>query len=215
LGETQAGLEELLRAQELAPGDAVIQEGVGIGHFQAGDYRQAEAAFLRSVELDPGHMEGYLWLARVYLRRQEYAKAVEYGEKALALAGPGEAAEVWLVLGRARLAGGDCQAAVRDLRWALEADPGMLEAHMWLGDALVECGDVSGGIVEYRVALAQAEEMPGVDDFLLFQLHFRLGRAYVKKSRFRQGLAEFMLAQEIWPSAEVARVVKRLREMVQ
>ena len=73
---------------------------LGLSAWKAGDAGQAEGEFLRAIELDPTHVKSRYNLARVYLEKEEPAKAAEQVESALKI--DSTSAEGLRLLGRAR-----------------------------------------------------------------------------------------------------------------
>jgi len=126
-----------------------------------------------SVREDAGVLDA---LARLHTRRSEHATAVEWLEKRLAAAGPGDRAETILRLATAQIAAGQTERAVRQLRDGLEEDPANLEMRQLLVGLYRQSGDW-----EALVAVLEdgAELIP--DEAARFELLTEAARTYVQR----------------------------------
>ena len=80
------GLEQMLRARELAPNDAWIWNSLGDYYRFVGDLRQALAAKRREWELDPLSSVSHWDFAYTYLVAGDYDQTIHWCELAIALA---------------------------------------------------------------------------------------------------------------------------------
>lgn len=87
---------------------------------------------------------------------------------------------------------GDLKAAIAEFKKALAADPGNLDAHIDLGEALAAAGQLDAAIAEDRHALGIA---PGSE-----QTHLNLGMAYYRKGDLPHARSEFETVHAARPS---------------
>jgi tetratricopeptide (TPR) repeat protein len=110
--------------QPPAPTSAGLRErwnDYGIGLFLQGDLRNAERAFTRVTELDPGYADGWVNVARVRLEEGDATGALAVLEKARAL--DGTLAKTHYFLGLALKARGHYDEALTALRRAAAVHP--------------------------------------------------------------------------------------------
>lgn len=161
-----------------------------------GQFKLAEKAFHRSVELEPGNAEAHSNLGHVVrsLRRRDEAE----GHLRRAVELDPRLTRALQSLADIRLAAGDTEEAVRILRQALETepeDPGLL-GH--LGAALHRSGDFSGAEQAYRAALAAD---PGHAEAWL-----NLGITLQETGRLEKAAAAYVRAVSAAPGSVAARI---------
>jgi type IV pilus assembly protein PilF len=81
-GRLEAGLKELLEAEELSPESAEIKNGIGIAYRDLGSTDRAILYFERALKLNPNFAEAQNNLGTVYLMRKEWAPAIALFRKA-------------------------------------------------------------------------------------------------------------------------------------
>jgi len=84
-GEVGKTLALLDRAMKLNPDDPEVYHNFGYVYFQMNDMDKAKAMYKRSLEVDPNYVEAYHDLAVIYYSDGQYARAIEYCNKAVAL----------------------------------------------------------------------------------------------------------------------------------
>jgi Tfp pilus assembly protein PilF len=92
----------------------------------------------KAIELQPDHVPALVGLTVIYLKHEEYDKALEFGERA-AKASP-EDFSTHIALGRALLAKEDPAAAATELEAAIQLAPASPEAHFSLASAYSRLG---------------------------------------------------------------------------
>ncbi len=88
----------------------------------------------QAVALNPNHVPALVSLSTIYLKREDFKAAVDYGERAVK-AGP-EDFSTHLVLGRALLASEEPARAAAELEQTLKLNPNAPEAHFSLAKGL-------------------------------------------------------------------------------
>ena len=115
-----------------------------------------------------------------YLLFEQPAKAVEEFKRELAIQ-PNDA-ESMMQIAYQYLRDGDAAAALPWAKQAVDAAPSFFVAHRALGEALMETGDVEGGISQLELAIKQAPDSPGS--------HFVLAKAYKRAGRLDDAARE-------------------------
>jgi len=89
LGKMDEAVRDVRRAIELNPGYAPAQWRLGLWLLDQNQLEGAERAFSRATEIDAADRAGWVGLARVYLQRNETARAAGLLERLVA-SGPGD-----------------------------------------------------------------------------------------------------------------------------
>ncbi len=143
-----------------------------------------ETLFRQAVGQDPHFVEGWIGLADVAFRRDDYGKAIEYGEEAIRRAGDPHWTAYWSPwvahtnLGLAYYHQRDYPAALAELSTALSYSPHSGLAHYHVGMAAFAMGDYALARDEYTRSL---ELRPG--DFLA---QSNLAATYLRLGDFRR-----------------------------
>ena len=86
-GKFDEAIAKFTEASGMVPGCYDCFYNIGFNHAQKKEYDQAEAAFLKAIELKANYVEAYNGLATVYNAQKKFDKALEASEKAAGLAG--------------------------------------------------------------------------------------------------------------------------------
>lgn len=84
-GYHNEAMNALSTARQIDPTNAAVLSNLGIVHESNGDWGEAERYYQLSINSDPGFALGYTNLGRAALKREQFAQAVQFFEKALAL----------------------------------------------------------------------------------------------------------------------------------
>ncbi len=145
---------ELVRAQ--APQRWAAYPVLVDAYSGLGDYKAAEKAMERLVDLRPG-LAAFVRASQVYRDRgwrEDAAMAMEHA--AAAAKSPAEKAYVLYRLGELAWERGDAAEALRQYEGALRADPAQAEALGGRARALAGLGRVGEAVRDYRTALGRA-----------------------------------------------------------
>jgi tetratricopeptide (TPR) repeat protein len=126
---------------------------IGAIHAKNKRYDEAEAAFKKGLEINPGLVDGYNGLANVYNAQKKFDEAAKMSQEAskMAGAGGGGASSIFnegIILWNS----GKIPEAKQHFEEAIAADPNLAEAHYWHAMALVNEGklpDAVGGFEKY------------------------------------------------------------------
>lgn len=138
-GEIEGAYRDLARAAEIAPGSTTIWNALGIVQSARGASREAEAAFLRSIELDPQDPLGHANYAIFLLDHDRVAEAGAEIDKAIALDPSFDIALV--ARGRYHLQKGEIDKGRDDLLAGSTANPAYAQALLLLAGAYYEGGE--------------------------------------------------------------------------
>ena len=150
LGNLEMAIEFLLRAVETAPVESALRLQLGALLQEAGRPEAAREQLEECIRLGAPHPQAYLGLAQ--LHAQEPQKAVALLQEAT-LRFP-QSGEVWNNLGITLAAANQLDPAIPFFRRATEVMPGLLAAHVNLGQALVRKQDAAGAQAALRRAAA-------------------------------------------------------------
>ncbi|KAA9383632.1 FecR domain-containing protein [Neorhizobium galegae] len=138
-GDYQGALADLEAAIKVAPGSSTTWNAIGNIQAARNANREAEAAFRKSIELDPQDPLAHSNLAIFYLDIGRIGDAKREIDKALAIDPGFDTALV--ARGRYYLQTGELDKAVDDLLAASVANPGYSQAQLLLAAANYEKGD--------------------------------------------------------------------------
>jgi tetratricopeptide (TPR) repeat protein len=91
-GKYDEAIAKFTEASGMVPGCYDCFYNIGFNHAQKKEYEQAEAAFLKAIEMKANYVEAYNGLATVYNAQKKFDKALEASSKAsdfASAAGPG------------------------------------------------------------------------------------------------------------------------------
>lgn len=146
--EARAAAERLTRAYPEAGNSWLL---LGQACLQQNDYRAAEPALRRAVDLMPGSVEAHFELGAALFQEEDHAAAAE--QFRLAVEAKPASATSWFNLGRCLLRLGDEDDAADALRKAVEYRPQFAEAHRELGELLARRGDRAAAVEHLGIAV--------------------------------------------------------------
>lgn len=137
--DIEGALLDATRASDIAPGSTTIWNAIGNLQSTRGGEREAEAAYLRSIDLDPNDPVAYANLAILYLDQGRVKEAKVLIDKAMA-ADP--ALDLMLVArGRYYLQTGEMDKALEDLLAGTTANPAYANGLLLLAAGYYESGE--------------------------------------------------------------------------
>jgi tetratricopeptide (TPR) repeat protein len=191
-----AALRKPMLPAELAEGDRELVMQVGRAVMDTGARRMAQAQkeFEEIIAHHPGEPQllylygSFLLISDPEAGMRELKKAVELSPRLLPAV---------LQIAFEYLKRGDASAALPYARQGVEIDPQSFVAHNALGRALVESGEVQGGIKELEISKQQAPDSP--------QTRIALASAYAKAGRPEDAArerAEFLKLKQLSKKTE-------------
>jgi tetratricopeptide (TPR) repeat protein len=154
-------------AAALVPGCYDCYYNIGYNHAQKKEYDQAEAAFLKSIELKATYVDAYNGLATVYNAQKKFDKAQEASQKASELAnaggaggigGSGGAVDAEYNQGVIDWNAGKIPEAQEHFQKVVFMKPDHADAHYQLGMALVNQGKLAEAVPMFEKYLQLAPE---------------------------------------------------------
>jgi protein O-GlcNAc transferase len=192
--QNQNGLEELARAEQLAPRNTTIALEYGKALADAGQDAQAIPVFRSILEHDPGSVAATYQMALTLQRTGQAQQAVLLLKKVV-VAQPNNA-EALTNLGMALCQIQTAKDAVPVLQHSLALDPSSVTAHQDLAAAYVQLSQFADAVRELREALKLAPDLP--------QLHYNLGLALKWQDDAADAVPELEAAEKLNPSAPEA-----------
>ena len=153
-GDFTSALRAYETALRLTPEEAEIANDLGRLAIAMGMKPEAEALFLKYLELKPGSRDGLNNLASAQRDLLRFGDAVETLRSALAI--HPDSAMLWNTLGTVMAEVGDLTNAVTFFDEALRLDRGFTKARYNRGNAKLEGGDAAGALVDCEHALGEA-----------------------------------------------------------
>jgi protein O-GlcNAc transferase len=188
------GLEELARAEQLAPGNPTIALEYGKALAASGQDSQAIPVFRSILEREPEFIEADYQLG-LALQRSGQAQDAVLLLKQVVAAQPNNA-EALTNLGMALCQIQTAKDAVSVLQRSLALDPNSVTAHQDLAAAYVQLSQFDDAVRELREAIKLAPDLP--------QLHYNLGLALKSQDDAADAIPELETAEKLNPSAPEA-----------
>jgi tetratricopeptide (TPR) repeat protein len=138
-GDLEGAYADLSRATRIAPGSTTIWNALGLVQNARGASREAEAALLRAIDLDPQDPVSHVNLAYLYLDQDRVAEARKEIDTALAVDPTFDIA--LLARGRYYMQTGNLEKARDDLLAGTTASPADSQGLLLLSAAHYESGD--------------------------------------------------------------------------
>jgi tetratricopeptide (TPR) repeat protein len=150
VGDNEAALQRLLRAERGAPNQPALLCLLGGAYYLMGSFDDASRAYQRAVEIDPDSEQAHFGLARTGIALQKFDDAAEHALAAVGLVHQFPNAHYALGVALEQL--GQADRAERAIRTAIEMAPNFPEAHERLAALLLARGDVPGAMKHRRLA---------------------------------------------------------------
>jgi len=189
--EQQPGaMDELTKAYQLAPQNAVIAMQMGQALTSAGQDEQAIPVFEHALELEPNLNAAAYQLGLALQRMNKVQDAIPLLQKAAA--GDPKNAEILTNLGMALCQAQQAKSAVPILQRAVELRPGNATAHQDLAAAYIQLNQLDDAVRQLREALKLSPNVP--------QLHYNLGLAFKMQDNAADAIQELETTEKLDPS---------------
>jgi len=165
-GNYDEAITRFNEAAALVPGCYDCYYNIGYNYAQKKDYEQAEAAFLKSIEMKATYVDAYNGLATVYNAQKKFDKAQEASQKAAEMAtaaGPGGSGGAGAVdaeynQGVIDWNAGKIAEAQEHFQKVVFMKPDHADAHYQLGMALVNQGKLAEAVPMFEKYLQLAPD---------------------------------------------------------
>jgi tetratricopeptide (TPR) repeat protein len=152
-------IEKFTAAADLLPNCYDCYYNIGYAQLQKKDEKQAEAAWLKALELKADYAEALNALATLYNNQKRFEEASAMGAKAAAAGGAaGGSADAVYNQGIILWNQGKIPEAKAKFEEALKADPNHPESHFQLGMALLNEGKMTEAIAGFEKYLSLAPD---------------------------------------------------------
>lgn len=179
----QEAVDLLVAAEEAGENEKLIDRGRGIAYMGMAQYEEAEKYFLEALNCSNGIPEDMdydinLYLAAVYTKQENYAKAEEVYDSILALRPKDD--DVKFLRGIARLKQDKYAEGKEDMDQVVAKDPKNFERVLQIYEAMEAAGHKDAGQGYLTDALQNYEDQ--MSDFIKGRMYFYMGdyqKAYV------------------------------------
>jgi tetratricopeptide (TPR) repeat protein len=195
-GNSTSALAELLKAEKLYDEDPYLQYDLGLAYFAKEEFELAIAHFNKALELRPDYSEAFNAKGTVYLRLQQWDKAISCLNKAranLLYATPHMALNN---LGDAYRGKGHYGRAIGFYEEALQASHRFAKAHDGLGLTYMALGDYEAAVTSLEKAIEYAPNFA--------HAHYDLGRVYARQHDSKRAVSAFTRVVELVPNSPLA-----------
>ena len=151
-GRVSLGLASLRQAAEIEPRNALYRNAVGAVLLNIGRYPDAQAEFLKAVEIDPTYADAYHNLGSAYAEQGKWEEAIVAYRKALGQTLYASPENTYNNLGYAYWALDRRKEAEEAFRAALQLEPKLQPSHFWLGVLLQKEGRQAEARNHFRAA---------------------------------------------------------------
>ena len=198
--EAQARAQAAAAPKMSSSDKAVLSFNSGVEALQAGDKAAAETKFLEAVKTNPDLPAGWQALAQLSYEKKDWAKVIEYGQKATDL--DPSLTDLYQMMGSAATQAGDKAKAAEFAKAYAEANPDSPEI---LYNKAVEFYN-KGKMKDAEAALDKA--VAAKPDFA--NAHYLLGMACFNQNKKPQAKEHFEKYLELDPNGKEAGTVKEL-----
>jgi tetratricopeptide (TPR) repeat protein len=122
---------------------------LGLSYKEQVEYKEAEDAFKKAIQINPEDAEAYNNLGRLYFKSGRYEEAIDYFEQALSRQPHGTG--IYRNLGAANAQLGRYSEAVDVLQKAVRIDPADADAHLDLGKVYLMMEDRDSALKQYNI----------------------------------------------------------------
>jgi len=211
----EPAIEVFTKGHQLYPQSGRMLLGLGAAWYAQRSNEQAAQIFLQACDLHPNDPTAYLFLGRLQVTEQIVPPAWTERMKRFASLHPEDAMAHYLYAVAFIKQGGRAvhSIAESELKKAIELNPHLGEAYLWLGILLVEKEDYSGAIAAFQKAVANTI-LPDEAHYRLAQVYRHLGETDKARNEIElyKKLTEQKNEQDERERHEIPQFVYTLRE---
>jgi protein O-mannosyl-transferase len=166
---------------------------------QTSFWRNGETLWSHALSVDKRNDLAHYGLGDIFLRRNEFEKAIVEFRAGLKIRPEQPNGEEYL--GVVLLKGGRVDEAIAHFNEALRLMPSHPNASFDLGNALFQKGDIDGAIEHYQQALNNKSDqvVPGFVQPDYVAAHYNLGNCYIQRGDPNRAMSEFQEALKLSP----------------
>ncbi len=182
---------------EADPGEMISIKTLGLAYLEENQLDEAEAEFLKLVDLDPKEVLGYANLGVVYLRKGEYQEAEEWLQKAIKM--DPKDSDIRLIMAKVYEMSNHTDKAINELEQAIRHSPGHIKSLYNLAELYAPLTDEESLKSRYNYTLALARSAPGNI----------VPRLNLIEILIRETNTDDAIQQIGWPASGLSRISKR------
>jgi tetratricopeptide (TPR) repeat protein len=158
-GNHDAAIEKFQAAAKLSPQCFDCYYNIGVAYMAKKDEKQAEAAWLKALELKADYAEALNALATLYNNQKRFEEATAMGTKA-AQAGGGSGGSADAVFNQGVILWNQGKIAEAKVKFeeSIKLNPNLAEAHYQLGMALLNEGKLAEAVTSFETYVKLAPE---------------------------------------------------------
>lgn len=207
-GNYPAALREILKAEELDPDSAVIQNNLGLIYFYRERLDLAEKHLRQAVKMDEKYSEARNNLARVLIERGKFADAEKEVKIVLADLTFTKPDKAYINLGLAKFNQKDYSAARSAFAKAIESTPEECSAHTYLGRSYFESNDYSHAAEALDRAIGFCQKN------LYDEPHYYSALAYYRLGEKSKAVARFEEILKYYPDGKYRDKAKGMLSLI-
>lgn len=199
-GNFKQALKDIEKAKEIDDDDPGVYFVYGIIYYALKDYEKAEKFYKKAIDENKEYTEARYNLCGLYLKINEYDKAIEQCTYAAEDPLYQARASAYTNIGVAYYQQGDINKAKEYYDKALDINPSLVYTHNELGKLYLSIGDDQKAISEFKIAISGFKEYD--------EAYFNLGTAYLKIGNKLSACHAYRQVVEISPNTELGLKAK-------
>ncbi|MDO8678378.1 MAG: tetratricopeptide repeat protein [Acidobacteriota bacterium] len=157
-GNPDAAIERFQAALALSPNCFDCYYNIGVAYMTKKDDKQAEATWLKALEVKADYAEALNALSTLYNNQKRFDEAAAMSTKAAAAGGGGGSADAVFNQGIILWNQGKIAEAKAKFEEAIKANPNLADAHYQLGMALLNEGKLAEAVAEFETYVKLAPD---------------------------------------------------------
>ena len=157
-GKPDAAIERFQAALALSPNCFDCYYNIGVAHIAKKDEKQAEAIWLKSLEVKADYAEALNALSTLYNNQKRFDEAAAMSAKAASAGGGGGGADAVFNQGIILWNQGKIAEAKGKFEEAIKANPALADAHFQLGMALLNEGKLAEAVGSFETYVKLAPD---------------------------------------------------------
>lgn len=203
-----AALSEFLKAEELDPENAVIQNQLGLAYFVRNQVDKAETHFKKAIFLEPKFTEARNNLGRVYIEKKQYRSAIQELNVAAKDLLYSEPDKIQSNLGLAFFNLKDYSQAEKYFYEALKIQRKNCFALTYYGRSLYELSSYDKAAESLDLAMETCKNLKVEDPYYYSAL------SYMKTGQREQAVARLEEGLNLYPQGELAPKARSMLEIL-
>ncbi len=154
-----SGCNQQKSKNAVTPAEMITTKTLGLAYLEENQLEEAEAEFLKLVDLDPKEVLGYANLGIVYLRMGKYQEAEEWLNKAIDI--DPKDPDIRLILAKVYEMSNKPEKSIKELEQAIQFSPGHVKSLYSLTELYASSTDKESIKIQRKYANELVENAPG------------------------------------------------------